>query len=111
MIQILSLIDLAGSMPLDGKLGVIGCHSKTIIRHPNQALSAMLNIDLDCISSGVKGILDQLLDNGSRPLDHFSRGDLVGHDLRQYVDFTHEFFRSREVFSSSPRSFEAPPSA
>jgi len=79
MIQVLGLFDLACRMPLDRKLRVLNRHPGTIVRHPDQALAAMLRNDLDLIGAGIQRILDKFFDDRRRPLDHFPGRDLIGH--------------------------------
>src|SRR2546422_4137303 len=76
--QVGGLADLARGVARQRQLGVRPAHPRTVIAHPDQALPAVLDLDPDRARTGVERVLDQLLDDRRRSLDHLARGDLVG---------------------------------
>ena len=64
-------------------------HSVAVVRHANQPLSALLNLDANRVGTRIQSVLEQFLDDGSRPLHHLARGDFVGHSLWQYANAAH----------------------
>ena len=83
--------DLAGGMPLQAEQRVIAAHAEAVIHHAHEAASARLNLHRYARSLGIQRVLDQLLHDAGRPLDHFAGGDLVGHLLGQQADAVHRF--------------------
>ena len=77
-LEIVGAADLARRMPLDGQPRILRLHPLAIVVDANQLLAAELDGDGDAPRAGVDGVLDQLLDDGGRPLDDFAGGDLVG---------------------------------
>ena len=53
-----------------------------VVRDPDQVLAAPLDRQVDAGGPGVDRVLEQLLDDARRPLDHLARGDLI-HDRRR----------------------------
>ena len=76
--QVGGLADLARGVARQRQLGVRPAHPRTVVAHPDQALPAVLDLDPDRARTGVERVLDQLLDDRRRSLDHLARGDLVG---------------------------------
>jgi len=79
--QILIRIDFAGGVTLQGKQRIVVAHADAIVGNTNQGSPPVLDIDHHAGALGVDCILQQFLDNGSRPFDHLAGGDLVGKDL------------------------------
>ena len=48
-----------------------------IIRDADQAPASGLDDDVDTRGAGIERVLDEFLDGGSRPLDHFAGGDAI----------------------------------
>ena len=65
-------------MPLDRQLRVFRLHALAIVLDADLFLSAELHVNGDSARAGVDRILDELFDDGSRPLDHFAGRDLIG---------------------------------
>ena len=80
--EISRLADLARRMPLKGHPGIDGTHTGTIVDDLYQCFAGILDDDLDIGRTGVNGILDQLLDDRSRSLDHLTGSDLIGNIIR-----------------------------
>ncbi len=85
--QIVSAADLARRVPLDGQACILRIHSLAIVVYPDQLLAAQLHDDRQPPRTRVNGVLDQLLDDGGRPLDDFAGGDLVSEIRWKTVDF------------------------
>ena len=64
-------------MSLNRKHGINWTHPTAIVPNDNQAASTILDVDIDSGRTGIHGILDELFDDAARPLDDFTRGDLV----------------------------------
>ena len=79
--EVLGALDFAGGVPLEAEQGVVAAHAQAIVRHADEAASAGLDFDGEAARAGVEGIFDEFLDDAGRTLDHFARGDLVGHVL------------------------------
>jgi hypothetical protein len=73
----------------DGQPGVVGLHSLAVVLDAKELLAAELDDDGDPASVRVERVLDELLDNGRRPLDDLARGDLVGEMNGQPVNAGH----------------------
>ena len=57
--------------------------------------TALAHVDLDAPGFGVEGVLDQLLDDGGRPLDDLAGRDLVDQGVLEAAD--------RTPFPAAPR--------
>ena len=68
---------LAGGMALHGQRQFRRSDAHSVIAHAHQGKTALLDVDIDAPRTRVQRILDQFLDDGSRPLDDLARGDLV----------------------------------
>ena len=75
--QIVSAADLARRVPLDGQSRILRLHPFAIVVNSDQFLAAELNDDRQPPRTGIDGVLDQLLDDGGRPLDDFAGGNLI----------------------------------
>ena len=76
-LEILERGDLAGGVALHGERQLVGLDADAIVAHPHQAEAALLDVDLDAPRAGIERVLDQLLDDGGRPLDDLAGGDLI----------------------------------
>ena len=77
---------LARGMPVEREHRVLAPHAGAVVAHLDQRLAAVLQLDPHVARAGVERVLDQLLDHGSRALDHLARGDLVGDGVGQDGD-------------------------
>ena len=57
-----------------------------VVLDPDQLAPAARRGDDDAAAPGVDGVLDQLLDDARRPLDHFAGGDAVDQVLGKLAD-------------------------
>ena len=73
-------------MALHRQLQIRRRHADAVIGDPDQAAAAAIHHHLDAACAGIERVLDQLLDDGGRPLDHLAGGDAVDHDGRQQAD-------------------------
>ena len=69
-------------MALERQQSVVAHHAHAVIRQPNQAAAAGLDIQAKLRGSGVERIFEQLFDDAGGPFDHFSGSDFVGDDVR-----------------------------
>ena len=76
-------------MPLEREDRVVPDHTGAVIQHPHQPAPAQLDLDPDPSRTGIYSVLDKLLYDGSRPLDHLARGDLVRKVVGEYADLAH----------------------
>jgi hypothetical protein len=76
-----------GGVALERHQRVVPAHALAVVNNPDQAPAALLDLYHQPPRSRVQGVLHQLLDHRSRPLHHLAGGDLVGHFLRQQLDF------------------------
>ena len=58
------------------------------------------DLDFDAVRAGVEAVLDQLLDDGSRPLDDFAGGDLIDEVVVEDADR-----HGRAVLARQPASY------
>ena len=84
------LVDkLAGRVPKEADARVLGCHTRSVVRHTDKLPPAGTDLRHDGPRSGVESVLHQLLDRAGRPLDHLAGGDHVGNMGRQYMNMRH----------------------
>ena len=103
--QVRRVADLAGGVPLQGEARVLRGHPFTVVAHADEGLTAVFQLHPHGARAGVERVLDQLLDDRRRPLDHLARGDLVGHRGRQDGDL-----RAHSVATSRARTHPRTPS-
>ncbi len=77
-------------MPLESQQRVIAIHPASIVGDANQLAAAAFDFDLDTHGACVQSILQQLLHNRSRTVDHFARGDLIRDLVRKNADAAHK---------------------
>ncbi len=68
---------LRSGMALDRQRQIFWRHADAVVRHPDQRLAAAPERDINLGRAGIDGVLDQLLDDTRRALDHLARGDAV----------------------------------
>ena len=61
-------------------------HAVTIVDNLNRSATGINYDDMDMAGTGIDGILNQLLDNGSRALDNFASSYLIGDGIREKPD-------------------------
>ena len=76
-LQVLELGDLAGGVPVEGQQRVVPAHAAAVIDHPDPTLAAALELDPHLAGAGVDGVLEELLDQVGRSLDHLAGCNLV----------------------------------
>ncbi len=76
-------------MALEREPSVFRAHPLAIVLHPDEALAALLDQNLNPARAGVDGVFDELLDDRCWPLDDFTRRNLIGEIGRQKVDVAH----------------------
>ena len=73
-------------MALEREQQILAVDAVAVIDHPDQLTAPSLELDLDPRGTSVDRVLDQLLDDRTRPLDDLTRGDLIGQRRRQHGD-------------------------
>ena len=69
-----------------GKRQIFLVHAAPVVRHADPLFPAFFNFNRDLRRARVDGILNELLDNRVRSVDHFPCGDLIIDAGRQNVD-------------------------
>jgi len=64
-------------VPRERKRQLLRLDAATVIAHPHETQAPALDVDLDAGRARIEAVLDELLDEGRRTLDHLARGDLV----------------------------------
>ncbi len=77
---------LRGGVALDREREIVARHAGAIVGDANEPAAAAVGHDLDLARAGVQRILDQLLHDARRALDHFARGDAVDDAFGQLAD-------------------------
>jgi hypothetical protein len=73
--------NLAGGVAVECEDCILATHPAAVVADLDSDLSAIFQLHPDMASPRIEGILDQLLDHRSGPLDHLAGGDLVGHRI------------------------------
>ena len=76
-IEVLERRQLRGRVPLHRERQVGGGDAAAVVDDLDQLDAAALDRDADAGRAGVDGVLDQLLDDRDRALDHLAGGDLA----------------------------------
>ena len=84
VVKVFCRLEFRCGMPFKTENRLIGRHSATIIDDLYQGSACVLNDYSDLISSGIDGILHQLLDHGCRSLHDLSRGYHVSYIAWKY---------------------------
>ena len=77
-------------MALEGEQGIVPVHTVPIIGDANELAAPSLDHDGDAIGSGVERVFKQLLHDGSRPIHHLARSDLIGDLVGKDADAAHK---------------------
>ena len=76
-------------MALEGQQSVVAIHAAAVVGDADQLAPAGLDLDADAVGPGVQSVLQQLFNDGGRPVHHLARGDLVGNLVGKYTDAAH----------------------
>ena len=87
--EVLGVPHLAGGVAFEAEQRVVAAHAKSIVRHADKAAPAREDFHREMRGLGVEGVLDELLHDAGRALDHLAGGDLIGDLLRQQADAVH----------------------
>jgi len=79
IINIIDPDDFAGGVAFKNQRDIFPFDAGSVVRNPNGAASAFLNLDADVAAPGINGVFHQLLDDRRRPFHHFPGRNLVGH--------------------------------
>src|SRR5258708_26822801 len=75
-----------GAMALDGERELGRAHPAAVIGDGDEGEPALAQRHLDAARAGIDGVLDELLDDGRRPLDDLAGGDAVDPSGRPLAD-------------------------
>ncbi|PYO30875.1 MAG: hypothetical protein DMD51_06105 [Gemmatimonadetes bacterium] len=75
--QVRRITDLAGGVARQRQLRVLATHPFAVVAHPDERLAAVLDRHPNRARPRVERVLDELLDDRGRPLDHLACRDLV----------------------------------
>ena len=87
--KVLHLSDLAGTMPQKSRADLFRLDAAAIIGNTNITNAAFFDLHSDLRSTRVHCVFRQLLHNGSRPLHHFTRRNLIDRGLVQKPNLRH----------------------
>jgi len=76
-------------MALESQQGIVASHSAAVVGNPDENAPTRAQLGADLLGTGVKGVLDELLEHRRRPLDDLSGGDLIRHTIREYANLAH----------------------
>ena len=68
---------------------ILAKNTAAVVGDAHEGGSAVFDFNGYILSSGVNGVFDQFLNDGSRPFNDFSGGDQFRHMLVEYIDHTH----------------------
>ena len=77
-------------MTLEGEEGVVPDHAMAIVGDANELAATSFDFDADAGGASVKGVFEELFDDGGGAFDDFAGGDLVRHEVREDTDASHE---------------------
>ena len=64
-------------MPLESENSVLGIHAESVIGHLDPPLTTLLKRHQNLRRAGIQGVLNKLLNRGSRSLDHLAGRDSI----------------------------------
>jgi len=88
-LQVARFPDLAGGVAQERPLRVAARHAAAVVLHRDLVQPAAADGDANLCRPGVQRVLDQLLHDRRRALDHLARGDLVHELVGQEPHFGH----------------------
>jgi hypothetical protein len=71
------VLELRGGVALYRQDEIATVHAASIVGDADQAQAAAMRHHVDAAGTGVDGVLDQLLDDARRALDHLAGGDAI----------------------------------
>ncbi len=82
--EIICRVNFTGSVAQKAERCIFSIHTFSIIHDLNQCLTGIFDVNVYFFSTGINGILNQLLHNRSRPLDYLPCSNLIGNMIRKY---------------------------
>ena len=79
--EIVGLPNLGSGMALKRETGIGIGHALAVVSHLNGSAPGINHQHIDDCSTGIDGVFDQLLDDGSRTLNDFAGRYLIGHGI------------------------------
>ena len=103
---------LRGGVALDREREVVARHARAVVADADQPPAAAVGDDIDAGRAGVERVLDQLLDDARRPLDHLAGGDAVDDGFGELADGHRDLIRAgRNLGAGTSRREWREPSA
>ena len=99
---------LGGGMAQESGGQLPGSDTAAVVRDPDEAHAAPLDLHHHCRGAGVNGVFHQFLDHAGRALHHLAGGDQVRHMGFELLNVRHAAspFREGSVTSASPPGWE-----
>ena len=85
-LEVVERPELRGGVALERQLGVAPAHALAIVAHADEPGPSLFDLDVHAARPGVERVLDELLDDGPRPLDDLAGRDLVDEILGKPLD-------------------------
>ena len=76
-------------MTLKGQQRIVPHHAGPIVHNADQLAAATFYLDTDASGTCVKCIFQELFDDRGRTIHYLAGGDLVGDQIRENTDATH----------------------
>ena len=75
--EVAGIADLRGGMANEGITHILLCDAAAVIRHTDHGDAAVADLDRDGGAASIDGVLEELLHDTERPLDHLARRNLI----------------------------------
>jgi hypothetical protein len=90
MWQIVGSAQFGGCVALEGEQGVVAIHALAVVGDADQLAPAGFHFHANARGAGVQRILQELLHDGGRTVDHLAGGDLIGDLVGKNADAAHQ---------------------
>ena len=75
--EVAGIADLRGGMADEGITHILLCDAAAVIRHTDHGDAAVVDLDRDRGAASIDGVLEELLHDTERPLDHLASRNLI----------------------------------
>ena len=89
MFEVIQRPNFARGMPCKAVHGILSVHAEAVIVHLKQLCATTLHHDLDAARLRIQSIFQELLEDRSRALDHFTGRDMANDCLGKCLHPTH----------------------
>src|SRR5262249_40415191 len=87
--EIVRAVDLARRVARERERQILARHPAAVVDDADLALASLRDLDDHAARAGIDRVLDQLLHDRGRPLDHLAGRDLVDHRLGKNANAAH----------------------